>query len=175
MRRSPRSSQGRSPEADGEDFPWRPPLPSFKRESSRPHTLMETQHPRLMPESPGTGPRMSPTLQGPCWGPRSRPGPDLKMRESRPRKRWVPASQAHRWGPEPTSGGGGLGRTVSLCPQACESGEPASNAGDMGSIPGSGRSPREGNGNPLQYSCLENPMGSGAWRAAVRGVAKSQT
>jgi len=37
------------------------------------------------------------------------------------------------------------------------------NAGDLGSIPGSGRSPREGNGNPLQYSCLENPMDGGAW------------
>ena len=39
----------------------------------------------------------------------------------------------------------------------------ASNAGDPGSIPGSGRSPGEGNGNPLQYSCLENPMDRGAW------------
>ena len=39
----------------------------------------------------------------------------------------------------------------------------ASNAGDLGSIPGSGRSPGEGNGNPLQYSCLENPMDGGAW------------
>ena len=48
----------------------------------------------------------------------------------------------------------------------------AYNAGDPGSIPGSGRSPGEGNGNPLQYSCLENPMDGGA---AVHGVAKSQT
>ena len=39
----------------------------------------------------------------------------------------------------------------------------AYNAGDLGSIPGSGRSPGEGNGNPLQYSCLENPMDRGAW------------
>ena len=39
----------------------------------------------------------------------------------------------------------------------------AYNAGDQGSIPGSGRSPGEGNGNPLQYSCLENPMDGGAW------------
>ena len=39
----------------------------------------------------------------------------------------------------------------------------AYNEGDWGSIPGSGRSPREGNGNPLQYSCLENPMDGGAW------------
>ena len=51
----------------------------------------------------------------------------------------------------------------------------ACNAGDRGSIPGSGRSPREGNGNPLQYSCLENSMDGGAWRATVHGVAKSQT
>ena len=48
-------------------------------------------------------------------------------------------------------------------------------AGDLGSIPGSGRSPGEGNDNPLQYSCLENPMDGGAWWAIVHGVAKSQT
>ena len=52
---------------------------------------------------------------------------------------------------------------------------PASNAGDLGSIPGSGRSPGEGNGNPLQYSCLENPMGGGAWWTTVHGVAKRRT
>ena len=45
-------------------------------------------------------------------------------------------------------------------------------AGDVGSIPGSGRSPREGNGNPLQYSCLGIPMDRGAWWASVLGVAK---
>ena len=48
-------------------------------------------------------------------------------------------------------------------------------AGNMGSIPGLGRSPGEGNGNPLQYSCLENPMEGGAWQATVHGVAKSWT
>ena len=42
-------------------------------------------------------------------------------------------------------------------------------------VPGLGRSPRAGNGNPLQYSCLENPMDGGAWWATVHGVAKSQT
>ena len=47
--------------------------------------------------------------------------------------------------------------------------------GDPGSIPGLGRSPGEGNGNPLQYSCLENPMDGGAWLATVHGVAKSRT
>ena len=51
----------------------------------------------------------------------------------------------------------------------------ACNAGDLGSIPGSGRSPGEENGNPLQYSCLENPMDRGAWWATVHGVAKSRT
>ena len=49
------------------------------------------------------------------------------------------------------------------------------NAEDLGSIPGLGRSPGEGNGNPLQYSCLENPMDRGAWQATVHGVAKSRT
>ena len=44
---------------------------------------------------------------------------------------------------------------------------------DLGSIPGSGRSPGEGNGNPLQYSCLENPMDRGAWWATVHGVTES--
>ena len=51
----------------------------------------------------------------------------------------------------------------------------ASNAGDLGSIPRSGKSSGEGNGNPLQYSCLENPMDRGAWWATVHRVAKSQT
>ena len=51
----------------------------------------------------------------------------------------------------------------------------AYNAGDLGSIPGLGRSTGEGNGNLLQYSCLENPMDKGAWQATVHGVAKSRT
>ena len=49
------------------------------------------------------------------------------------------------------------------------------NAGDPGLIPGLGRSPGEGNGNPLQYSCLENPMDGGAWRATVHGITESDT
>ena len=53
--------------------------------------------------------------------------------------------------------------------------ESSCNAGDTGSVPGLGRSPGEGNGSPLQYSCLGNPMDSGAWWATVHGVAKSQT
>ena len=59
---------------------------------------------------------------------------------------------------------GGSDGKVSVC-----------SAGDQGLIPGLGRSPGEGNGNPLQYSCLENPMDGGAWWAAVHGVAKSRT
>ena len=51
----------------------------------------------------------------------------------------------------------------------------AYNAGDLASIPGSGSSPGEGNGKPLQYSFLENPMDGGAWLATVHGVTKSQT
>ena len=53
--------------------------------------------------------------------------------------------------------------------------ESACNAGDLGSIPGWGRSPGGGNGNPLQYCCLENPMDRGAWWATIHGVTKSQT
>ena len=49
------------------------------------------------------------------------------------------------------------------------------NAGEAGSIPGSRRSPGGGHGNPLQYSCLENPMDREAWQATVHGVAKSGT
>ena len=48
----------------------------------------------------------------------------------------------------------------------------ACNAEDLGSIPGSGRSPGEGNGNPLQYFCLESPMDRGAWWAPVHGIAR---
>ena len=50
--------------------------------------------------------------------------------------------------------------------------ETVCSAGDLGSIPGLGRSPGKGNGNPLQYSCLENPMDRGAWQATVHGVAR---
>ena len=58
---------------------------------------------------------------------------------------------------------GGSGSKESTC-----------SAGGPGSIPGSGRSPGEGNGNPLQYSCLGNPMDRGAWWATVHGVTKSR-
>ena len=62
-----------------------------------------------------------------------------------------------------------------LFPGGSEVKASACNAGDVGLIPGLGRSPGEENGNPFQYSCLENPMDGGAWRATVRGVAKSRT
>ena len=60
-------------------------------------------------------------------------------------------------------------------PGSSDGKEFASNAGDPGSNPQSERSPGEGNGNPLQYSCLEKSMDRGAWHVAVGGVTKSQT
>ena len=60
-------------------------------------------------------------------------------------------------------------------PGGSDSKASAHNAGDPGLIPGLGSFPGEGNGNPLQYSCLENSMDGGAWWAAVHGVAKSWT
>ena len=59
-------------------------------------------------------------------------------------------------------------------PDGSDGKESACSAGDPSLIPGLGRSPGEGNGNPLQYSCLENPMDRGAWRATVHGVAESE-
>ena len=63
----------------------------------------------------------------------------------------------------------------SILPGGSDSKASAHNAGDLGSIPGLGRSPGEGNGNPLQYSCLENSIDGGAWWATVHGVTKSWT
>ena len=60
-------------------------------------------------------------------------------------------------------------------PSTSDSKASAYNAGEGGSIPGLERSSGEGNGNPLQYSCLENSMDGGAWQATVHGVAESQT
>ena len=60
-------------------------------------------------------------------------------------------------------------------PGGSDSKESTCNARDMGSIPGLGRFPGGGNGNPLQYSCLENPMDGEAWQAAIHGVTKSKT
>ena len=65
---------------------------------------------------------------------------------------------------------------IYICsPGGSDSKEFAYDAGDPGSISQSGRSPGEGNDNPLQYSCQENPMDRGAWWAIVRGLTKSQT
>ena len=60
-------------------------------------------------------------------------------------------------------------------PGSSDGKETACNAGDPGLIPGLGRHPGEGNSNPLQYSCLENAMDRGAWRATIHGVTKTQT
>ena len=60
-------------------------------------------------------------------------------------------------------------------PASSDGKESALSAGDQGSIPGSGRPPGEGKGNPLRYSCLENSMDRGTWWATVHGVTKSQT
>jgi len=60
-------------------------------------------------------------------------------------------------------------------PSGSDGKEPACNAGDPDLMPMLGRSPGEGNGNPLQYSCLENPMHRGAWWATADGVTKSWT
>ena len=68
---------------------------------------------------------------------------------------------------------------VKMChfrfPGGSDGKESAQSAGDPGLIPGLGRSPGEGNGNPSQYSCLENSMDRGAWRAIVHGVPESPT
>ena len=69
----------------------------------------------------------------------------------------------HNWVQTPTT------------PCSLDGKEFACSAEDLGSIPGSGRSPGEGNSNPLQYSCLENPMDRGVWWATVHGVTNSQT
>ena len=91
----------------------------------------------------------------------------------------VPTHPSHHQPPETT----GL-FSVQFClfhkgqrgfPNGSDGKASACNAGDPGSIPGSGRYPGEGNGNPLQYSCLENPMNREACQAAVHGVVKSQT
>ena len=61
---------------------------------------------------------------------------------------------------------------IDVLPLGLRGKESACNAGDPASFPGSGRSPGEENGNPLQYSCLENSMGRGAWQATVHGVTR---
>ena len=78
---------------------------------------------------------------------------------------WTAANSSNKW-----SGSNLETLWFLLCfPGGAELKASACNVGDLGSIPGSGRSPGEGNGNPLQYSCLENPMDGGAWWARVTG------
>ena len=71
--------------------------------------------------------------------------------------------------PMTSDGQSWLGNEASGLPKGCISKESTCNAGDLGSTPGSGRSPGGGNGNPLQYSCLGNPSNRGAWRPQSRG------
>ena len=68
-----------------------------------------------------------------------------------------------------------ISKTEKGFPCGSNSKESACNVGDPSLIPGYGRSPGEGNGNPLQYSCLENSVDRGAWQAMVHGVTKSWT
>ena len=68
-----------------------------------------------------------------------------------------------------------LGYELNQLPWWLNGKESTCQSGDLGSIPGWGRSPREENGNPLQHSCLENPMGRGAWWVTVQGVTMSWT
>ena len=79
------------------------------------------------------------------------------------------------WHKQPAKSGKSILSKANGFPGGSEVKASACNVGDLGSIPGSGRSPGEGKGNPFQYSCLENPMDGGAQRAMVHGFAKSQT
>ena len=81
----------------------------------------------------------------------------------------------HSWGCEESDTTGRLNNDKSVSQVVLVVKNPPAQTGDIrdvGLIPGLGRSPGGGNGHPLQYSCLENPMGRGAWRATVHGVAK---
>ena len=81
----------------------------------------------------------------------------------------VPGSQALSGCSRPSHPTGNLSRHIVGFPDGSDGKEAACSAGELGSIPGSGRSPRGGHGNPLQYSFLENPMDRGAWWATVHG------
>ena len=128
-----------------------------------------------------TGTHCSPQLPSPVSTPptqdslRERPQQEVWARLGAGAVRggaWVP-SLYFLW-----CGGSSLGavpwgvHTTGAFPGGSDGKESACKPGDVGSIPGSGRPPGEGNGYPLQYSCLENPMDRGAWQAAVHGVAK---
>ena len=112
------------------------------------------------------------------WSPWCSRSEQIKMMASH--SDWVSGLQQVRLSPW---GQGALAteHTAGVCPNqpgfpgGSVSKEPACSAGDLGSIPGSGRSPGEENGLPLQYSCLENPMDRGAWQDTVHGVTKRWT
>ena len=87
----------------------------------------------------------------------------------------VPGSQALSGCSRPSHPTGNLSRHIVGFPDGSDGKEAACSAGELGSIPGSGRSPRGGHGNPLQYSSLENSMDRGAWQAIVHRAAKSWT
>ena len=95
---------------------------------------------------------------------------------------WYPDVSRVPWAPNKPSGATFALLTIHLSPKSGTNGavvknqlDKAGEARDLGSIPGSGKSPEGGNGNLLQYSCLENSMDRGAWQATVHGVAKSWT
>ena len=95
-----------------------------------------------------------------CWQmPLGTPSHQMERKSS-----WIPCSLNN-----------GFSKMSMGFPAVSDGKEPACNVGDAGSVPGLGRSPREGIGYPFQYSCLENPMDGGAWWPAVHGVAKSRT
>ena len=100
---------------------------------------------------------------------RTKKGPKEDKQGSKPLQAF-PARRGHR--EERSLLGSGL---LSGLPYGSDCKKSACSVGDPGSISGSGRSPREGNGNPCQYSCLENPMDRGAWLATVHRVSKSNT
>ena len=128
---------------------------------------------------------------GPLWGCHN--GADAGIMRKQPREdlveehsKWSKQHVQRAWGRKRVAWGTSawsqswLGRTWVLLARSpskmgSEGKASACNAGDPDSIPGAGSSPGEGNGNPLQYSCLENSMDKVAWRATVHGVAKSQT
>ena len=104
-----------------------------------------------------------------CWGARGVLGCHVQ---------WGVLGCSLHWGTQGTVVCSGVywgTRSRAGFPGGSDGEDSADNAGDPGWIPGAGRSPGGGHGNPLQYSCLENPLDRGAWRATVHGVGKSRT
>ena len=105
------------------------------------------------------------------------PGEKCMRRTTRPEALWVLKAdiQSHRVGYDWSDLAVAAAYSEMGSPGGSGRKEPAHNAGDLGSIPALGRAPGGGHGNPLQYSCLDNPMDRGAWQATVHEVPKSQT